>query len=48
MVYYREDQIFAGPRLMRKFPNPIRQIIRDISTRRRVLIRWDINLMTKD
>jgi len=36
------DQIFAVPTLVRKFPEPIRKIIGDLSNEERVLVGLDV------
>jgi len=38
----RGDQILAIPTLVRKLPNPVKKIIGDLSSTRRVLVGLDI------
>lgn len=40
------DQIFAIPTLVRKFPEPIRKIIGDLSNEERVLVGLNIRPLT--
>ena len=42
------DQIFAIPTLVRKFPEPIRKIIGDLSNEERVLVGLNIRPMNID
>ena len=41
------DQILAVPTLVRKFPEPIRKIIGDLSNEERVLVGLDVQPMRK-
>ncbi len=41
------DQIFAVPTLVRKFPEPIRKIIGDLSNEEKVLVGLNIKPLTK-
>ena len=41
------DQILAVPTLVRKFPEPIRKIIGDLSNEERVLVGLNIKPLTK-
>jgi len=41
------DQILAVPTLVRKFPEPIRKIIGDLSNEERVLVGLDVQPLTK-
>ncbi len=41
------DQILAVPTLVRKFPEPIRKIIGDLSNEERVLVGLDVKPFTK-
>ena len=41
------DQIFAIPTLVRKFPEPIRKIIGDLSNEERVLVGLNIRPLPK-
>jgi len=41
------DQIFAIPTLVRKFPEPIRKIIGDLSNKERVLVGLNIRPLIK-
>lgn len=40
----RSDQILAIPTLVRRFPEPIRKIIGDLSNRERVLVGLDVQI----
>ncbi len=42
------DQIFAIPTLVRKFPEPIRKIIGDLSNEERVLVGLNIRVMKSE
>lgn len=39
----RDDQIFAIPTLVRKFPVPVRKVIGDLSNAERVFLGLDLN-----
>jgi circadian clock protein KaiB len=41
------DQILAVPTLVRKFPEPIRKIIGDLSNEERVLVGLDLKAMPR-
>ncbi|HEX7182435.1 MAG TPA: circadian clock KaiB family protein [Thermoanaerobaculia bacterium] len=40
----RSDQILAIPTLVRRFPEPIRKIIGDLSNKERVLVGLDVQI----
>jgi circadian clock protein KaiB len=42
------DQIFAIPTLVRKFPEPLRRIIGDLSNKEKVLVGLNIRVMNKE
>lgn len=42
------DQIFAIPTLVRKFPEPLRKIIGDLSNEERVLVGLNIRTLDKE
>jgi len=42
------DQIFAIPTLVRKFPEPLRKIIGDLSNEERVLVGLNIRALDKE
>jgi len=42
------DQIFAIPTLVRKFPEPIRKIIGDLSNEEKVLVGLNIRVLKSD